>query len=632
MEEFRKLGLSEDVIKVLEKKGFEEPSPIQKQTIPAILNGDKDVIGQAQTGTGKTAAFGLPMIEQLKGHSKNVQAIVLAPTRELAIQVAEEINSFKGSKKINVVPVYGGQSMDLQLRALRRGADIVVGTPGRVIDHLKRGTLKIDNLKFLVLDEADEMLNMGFYDDVVKIMSFSNEDKRTMLFSATMPPLILNIAKKHMKDYEVFKVTPGEISTKQTDQIYLEVSSGERFEALCRIIDIEENFYGIVFCRTKRDVDTVAGRLSERGYDSDGIHGDLSQAQREKVLAKFKKKVSTIVVATDVAARGIDVKDLTHVINYALPQDPESYVHRIGRTGRAGKEGVAVTFITPEEYRKLQYIQRAVKTDIRKVQVPKVKDVIEAKKAKIKENISQIINDANIEEPYFKMAEEILGEGDAKEVVASMLKMAFPRELSEKNYREISDAVVERGSNKTRLFVTEGKADGLDRESLLDLVEKCNINTSLVSDISILDTFSFISLPFKEAEILLEEFKKHKKGGLTIKKSDKPQGGRGGGRGGSGGRGRPGGGGGGRGGSGGGGRRSGGGGGRSSGGRGRGGESRDSGGGRGGESRGSGGGKPSGGSKSGGPKSGGTRRKVSSKPKSGGKSGGGSKGGGSGKW
>ncbi len=600
MEEFRKLGLSEETIKVLEKKGFEEPSPIQKQTIPAILNGDKDVIGQAQTGTGKTAAFGLPMIEQIKGHSKNVQAIVLAPTRELAIQVAEEINSFKGSKKMNVVPVYGGQSMDLQLRSLRRGADIVVGTPGRVIDHLKRGTLKIDNLKFLVLDEADEMLNMGFYDDVVKIMSFSNDDKRTMLFSATMPPLILNIAKKHMHDYEVFKVTAGEISTKQTDQIYLEVSSSERFEALCRIIDIEEDFYGIVFCRTKRDVDTVASRLGERGYDSDGLHGDLSQAQREKVLNKFKKKASTIVVATDVAARGIDVKDLTHVINYALPQDPESYVHRIGRTGRAGKEGVAVTFITPEEYRKLQYIQRAVKTDIRKVEVPKVKDVIEAKKIKIKDDIADIINNANIEEPYFKMAEDLLGGEDAKEVVASILKMSYPRELLEKNYVEISDAVVDRKGNKTRLFVTEGKADGLDREALLEIVAECKIKTNLVSDISILDTFSFITLPFNEAEQLLEYFKKHKKGrGLTIKKSEKPQ------RSGGGGRGRGGSGGGGRGGSGGG-RGGGGGGKRSYGGK-------------------SGGGKSSGG---GGAKSGGTRRKVSSKPKS---SKGGSKGGG-GKW
>lgn len=631
MEEFRKLGLSEDVIKVLEKKGFEEPSPIQKQTIPAILEGDKDVIGQAQTGTGKTAAFGLPMIEQLKGHSKNVQAIVLAPTRELAIQVAEEINSFKGSKKINVVPVYGGQSMDLQLRALRKGADIVVGTPGRVIDHLKRGTLKIDNLKFLVLDEADEMLNMGFYDDVVKIMSFSNDDKRTMLFSATMPPLILNIAKKHMHDYEVFKVTPGEISTKQTDQIYLEVSSGERFEALCRIIDIEEDFYGIVFCRTKRDVDTVAGRLSERGYDSDGIHGDLSQAQREKVLAKFKKKASTIVVATDVAARGIDVKDLTHVINYALPQDPESYVHRIGRTGRAGKEGVAVTFITPEEYRKLQYIQRAVKTDIRKVEVPKVKDVIEAKKIKIKDDISQIINNATIEPPYFTMAEDILSGEDAKEVVASMLKMAFPRELLEKNYREISDAVVERGGNKTRLFVTEGKADGLDREALLEIVAECKINTSLVSDISILDTFSFITLPFKEAEILLEEFKKHKKGGLTIKKSEKPQGGgRGrGGHSGGGGRGRGGSGGGGgrgRGGSG-----SGGGGGRRGGSGGGGGRGGKSFGGKpgGGKSSGSDGGGKSSGSGSGKPRktsTSGVVKRKSSKSK-----GAGSKGGG-GKW
>jgi ATP-dependent RNA helicase DeaD len=347
MATFESLGLSDKTLKILERKGFEEPTPIQEKTIPAILEGEKDIVGQAQTGTGKTAAFGLPIIELIPEKSKAVQALVLTPTRELAIQVAEEINSLKGKKKLSIVPIYGGQSIELQLRSLRKGIDIVVGTPGRILDHLRRRTLKLQNISFLVLDEADEMLNMGFLEDVREIMDNTGPEKRTMLFSATMPREILQIAKKYMGEYDVMKVTKGQLTVSLTDQIYFEVSSADRFEALCRIIDIEEEFYGLVFCRTKIDVDTIANRLIERGYDADALHGDMSQGQREKILNKFKKHLLNVLVATDVAARGIDVQDLTHVINYSLPQDPESYVHRIGRTGRAGKEGNAITFITP---------------------------------------------------------------------------------------------------------------------------------------------------------------------------------------------------------------------------------------------------------------------------------------------
>lgn len=380
MDTFKSLGLSEDVLKVLEAKGFETPTPIQKKTIPAILNGEKDIVGQAHTGTGKTAAFGLPIMEQLKEGVNAVQVLVLTPTRELAIQVAEEIQSLKGKKRLSVVPVYGGQAISLQLRSLKKGVDIVVGTPGRIIDHINRRTLKLGEISFLVLDEADEMLNMGFLDDVKEIMEKTPESKRTLLFSATMPAPILQIAKKYMHDYELIKVTSNQLTVSNTDQIYFEVSEADKFEALSRIIDIEEDFYGLVFCRTKRDTDNVSRHLGERGYDVDALHGDISQAQREQILNKFKRKAINVLVATDVAARGIDVQDLTHVINYALPNDPQAYVHRIGRTGRAGKQGIAITFITPAEYRRLQYIKQAAKTDIRKAELPKVKDVIQTKK------------------------------------------------------------------------------------------------------------------------------------------------------------------------------------------------------------------------------------------------------------
>ncbi len=525
MASFEDLGLSEETLKVVKKKGFEEPTPIQEKTIPAILSGDKDIVGQAQTGTGKTAAFGLPIIELLPDISRSVQALVLTPTRELAIQVAEEISSLKGKRKLNIVPIYGGQSIDLQLRSLKKGVDIVVGTPGRIIDHLKRKTLKLNKISFLVLDEADEMLNMGFLDDVREIMDTTPEEKRTMLFSATMPKEIMQIAKKHMGDYEVLK-TKGQLTVKQTDQIYFEVAAADRFEALCRIIDMEEEFYGLVFCRTKVDVDQVGTRLIERGYDADALHGDMSQSHRERILGKFKKGLLNVLVATDVAARGIDVHDLTHVINFALPQDPDSYVHRIGRTGRAGKEGIAVTFITPSEYRKLQFIQRHAKTDIRKAKIPKVKEVIKAKKRRIRADLDEIAS-SYLETEYLNMSRDLLDTYEPEEIVAALLQYSFQEELDEKSYTEIAEAVVDT-KGKTRLFVTQGKKDGLTRKKLEDFIrDKSGIASNRIRDIHILDKFSFVTLPFNEAETLLSHFKKKTKGsGPFITKATKAKKGR----------------------------------------------------------------------------------------------------------
>ena len=509
MKGFKKLGLSEDILKVLEQKGFEVPTPIQEKAIPALLSGKKDVVGQAQTGTGKTAAFGLPIIEMLSQKTGSPQALILAPTRELAVQVADEINSLKGSKKVSVIPIYGGQSIVLQLRHLKKGVDIVVGTPGRVLDHIRRRTLKLDKISFLVLDEADEMLNMGFLEDVTEIMKQTPAEKRTLLFSATMPREIMSIAKRHMRDYDIFKVTEGELTVTKTDQIYYEVSQGDRFEALCRIIDIEEDFYGLVFCRTKVDVDKIANRLLERGYYAAPLHGDMSQNIREKILWKFKAKKVTILVATDVAARGIDVHNLTHVINYALPQDPESYVHRIGRTGRAGKEGTAITFITPTEYRKLQFISKMAQADIRKAKLPKVKDVINTKKLRIKSSVEEIVKlDPN--PVYAEMSRDLLKDNEPEAIISALLQHSFRGALDEKNYSEIEDAVVDvRG--KTRLFVTQGKQDKLTPKELINIIKsKCRISPENIKDVQVLDKFSFVTLPFHEAETVLSFFKNNK--------------------------------------------------------------------------------------------------------------------------
>jgi len=525
MKSFDELGLSADTLKTLKQKGFEEPTPIQEKTIPAILMEDKDVIGQAQTGTGKTAAFGLPIIELLQEKSKFVQALILTPTRELAIQVAEEIHSLKGKKKLSIIPIYGGQSIELQLRSLRKGIDIVVGTPGRVIDHLKRGTLKLENISFLVLDEADEMLSMGFLEDIEEIMKTTSAKKRTMLFSATMPSAILKIAQKYMRNYDILKVNQGQLTASKTAQIYFEVNASDKFEALCRIIDIEEEFYGVVFCKTKVDVDKISNHLTERGYDADALHGDISQNLREKILNRFKKRRVTILVATDVAARGIDVQDITHVINYALPHDPESYVHRIGRTGRAGKEGNAITFITPSEYRKLHLIQKRIKTDIRKAKLPGVKEIIQTKKRRIKSSLEDIVKET-LQNDFIDMANELLENNTPENTIAALLQHSFKDELNVKSYAEIESRIGSRVvdmKGKTRLFVTQGKQDGLTNKKLINAIrEKCGIKNENIKDVLILDKFAFVTLPFHDAETVLTYFKNRKKGmGLFITKAKK---------------------------------------------------------------------------------------------------------------
>ena len=509
---FDELGLSAETLEAVNKKGFEEPTAIQAMTIPVMLRDDTNIIAQAQTGTGKTAAFGLPLIEMIDPDYKTVQALILAPTRELAIQVSEEINSLKGAKKISVVPIYGGQSIDQQLRRLKKGVHIVVGTPGRIIDHLNRKTLKLKNIEHLILDEADEMLNMGFIEDMEKIMAFTNKQKRTLLFSATMPQRIKDLARKYMGNYEVLKVKKEPLTTNLTEQIYFEVKPSDKFEALCRIIDIEDGFYGLVFCRTKSDADAVANHLIDRGYDAEAIHGDITQMQREKTLQKFKKQQIHILVATDVAARGIDVNNMTHVINYSLPQDPESYVHRIGRTGRAGHEGTAITFITPSEYKQLMSIQRFAKTDIKKSTLPKVKDIIKAKRRKIYDDLTSVLKD-EIDEKYINWAKKLLEENEASDILAALLFYTFEEELNPDSYGEIKEIGAKERKQldvqgKTRLFVALGKKDKMTAKKLVDLIiSKVPIKARQIKDIQIMDKFSFITVPFEKAERIVSRFK-----------------------------------------------------------------------------------------------------------------------------
>lgn len=420
---FRELGLSESTLKSIEEIGYKVPSPIQAQAIPVVLSGT-DVVGQAQTGTGKTAAFMLPILEKINPENRNVQALVLCPTRELAVQVNDEAKKFaKNNRDINILSVYGGQSYDPQIRALKRGVQIVVGTPGRVMDHMKRKTLKLDHLKFMVLDEADEMLNMGFKDDIESILVETPEARQTVLFSATMPSEILRIARRHQKDPEVIRVAAKELSNRQIDQYYIEVRSRDRVGAMIRCIDAMQLTASIVFTNTKREVDDLVSKLQSEGYVAEGLHGDLKQVQRDRVMHAFRRKKVNILVATDIAARGIDVNNIDAVFNYDIPLNEENYVHRIGRTGRAGESGVSITFVFGRDMFKLRRIEAYTKSKMQKMPLPNAEDI---KNQRINKFVSELT--ANLENNDFSKEHEILGnlvdEGHSLvDIAASLLNM-----------------------------------------------------------------------------------------------------------------------------------------------------------------------------------------------------------------
>lgn len=505
---FADLWLSDKILEKIEKKWYTHPSPIQAGVIPLLLNGDKDIIWQAQTWTGKTASFALPILERLDPKLKDVQALILTPTRELSIQVAEEIKSF-ADKDVKVQLVYGGQNYSKEIEWLKRKPQIVVGTTWRVIDHITRKkTLKVENLKYLVLDEADEMLNMGFVEDIEQILQYTPYDKKTLLFSATMPRGIRNIVNKYIKDHDEVKIERKELTNPNIIQKYYRVDDRDKFDALCRIIEVEFDFYGLIFCRTKANVDEVASKLLQRWYKAEWTHGDISQNLREKTLSRFKNKAIKILVATDVAARWIDINDLTHVINYNLPENPETYTHRIWRTGRAGKTWEAISFVGRKDGRALAWIEKTIKTKIKQEQLPDSKDIVKLKKERLIDNTKELLEKKE-QYKYLSLAQDLLKLWDVEKILSLILEEWFGNEFDITHYKTIKNVKQAEAGNQ-RLFIARWKLDNINNPWQLIKFIEWEIWQRLwdVGRIDIKEKFSFITLEENDAYIVLTHFKK----------------------------------------------------------------------------------------------------------------------------
>ena len=421
MKTFAEFGLEPKVLQAITELGFEESTPIQDKAIPIGLTG-KDLIGQAQTGTGKTAAFGIPLINKIPVSEVRIVALIMTPTRELAIQVSEEIGKLTKYKGLRSLPIYGGQEIGRQIRALKKNPQIIIGTPGRLLDHINRKTIRLDDVRTVVLDEADEMLDMGFMEDIQNILKQVPTDHQTMLFSATMPANIQRLAQQFLREPEHVSVIPKQVTAPSIEQSYIEVHERQKFEALSRLLDMESPDLAILFGRTKRRVDELSEALQKRGYSADGLHGDLSQNQRDAVMRKFRDGSIDVLVATDVAARGLDVSGVTHVINFDLPQDPESYVHRIGRTGRAGKEGKAWSFVTPREVDHLHFIEKVTRQKMVKKPLPSLSEAIEGKQRITAERVIELVDNDDFAE-YKGLSIQLLEQYDSVQLLAAALKL-----------------------------------------------------------------------------------------------------------------------------------------------------------------------------------------------------------------
>ena len=565
---FEDLGLDEYTLKAVEKKGFVTPSPIQVLAIPRLLTGDTNLIARARTGTGKTAAFGLPIIQNVRGKSEHVEALILEPTRELAMQTCTEMQSFATSEYPRTTVLYGGASYSAQIKDLKRGSEIVVGTPGRIKDHIDRKTLDISKIKYFILDEGDEMLDMGFIDDIEEIFRHANPDCRILLFSATMPEPILKIAGNFMGEYDIIEEEKVIDEALLIDQKYWIVKESEKIEALVRLIDISPDFYGLVFTMTKADADRVTRELDMRGYEAAALHGDIMQNQREKVLERFRMKKTRILVATDVAARGIDIKGVSHVVNFSLPFDTATYVHRIGRTGRAGTQGIAVTFVRPEERRKLGFlsknIKKATKNDFAEGKIPSVNEVLSVKNERVlkelknklfelkveKAEVSVITEDQSDESqtpvteietsilrqelltPIFTdLANALCENQDAKEVLAGLLSVVYGEQLSPKHYGKINTKANAPRGDQLRIFVSLGKRDGYRAKEIADYFsELLHIPGRMVDDIDVAQQFTLLNLPVASARKAVEMSRSNHK--LPHMHIDEKEGGRGSRRGG----------------------------------------------------------------------------------------------------
>ena len=518
---FEEMGLSEEIQKAVRYMGFEEASPIQAKAIPAMISGI-DLIGQAQTGTGKTAAFGIPILEKVDPKLKKLQAIVLCPTRELAIQVADEIrNLSRYMHGIKVLPIYGGQDIVKQIRSLKSGTQIVIGTPGRVMDHMRRKTMKLDFVHTVVLDEADEMLNMGFREDIEFVLSGVPEERQTVLFSATMPKPIMEITKKFQNNAKVIKVTKKELTVPNIEQYYYDVKPKKKEEVLSRLLDIYSPRLSVVFCNTKKQVDLLVNALLGRGYFAAGLHGDMKQEQRDRVMQGFRTGKTEILVATDVAARGIDVDEVEAVFNYDLPQEDEYYVHRIGRTGRAGREGRAFSFVSGKEVYKLKEIQRYCKTKIYAQKVPSLNDVANTKMENILDDVERVIEQEDLDMMINAIEERVNNsEFTAMDMAAAFLKICCGMTEDNKNTEENDWEFGDTGAGEdgmVRLFINIGKKQRVRPGDILGAIAgESGMDGKLIGTIDMYDKYTFVEVPREYAREVLNAMKNVKIKGKTV--------------------------------------------------------------------------------------------------------------------
>ena len=518
---FEEMGLSEEIQKAVRYMGFEEASPIQAKAIPAMISGI-DLIGQAQTGTGKNAAFGIPILEKVDPKLKKLQAIVLCPTRELAIQVADEIrNLSRYMHGIKVLPIYGGQDIVKQIRSLKSGTQIVIGTPGRVMDHMRRKTMKLDFVHTVVLDEADEMLNMGFREDIEFVLSGVPEERQTVLFSATMPKPIMEITKKFQNNAKVIKVTKKELTVPNIEQYYYDVKPKKKEEVLSRLLDIYSPRLSVVFCNTKKQVDLLVNALLGRGYFAAGLHGDMKQEQRDRVMQGFRTGKTEILVATDVAARGIDVDEVEAVFNYDLPQDDEYYVHRIGRTGRAGREGRAFSFVSGKEVYKLKEIQRYCKTKIYAQKVPSLNDVANTKMENILDDVERVIEQEDLDMMINAIEERVNNsEFTAMDMAAAFLKICCGMTEDNKNTEENDWEFGDTGAGEdgmVRLFINIGKKQRVRPGDILGAIAgESGMDGKLIGTIDMYDKYTFVEVPREYAREVLNAMKNVKIKGKTV--------------------------------------------------------------------------------------------------------------------
>ncbi len=517
---FDELELYPSILRAVEEMGFEEMSPIQAKAIPVLLEG-KDIVGQAQTGTGKTAAFSIPLLQKINTKERNLQAVVLCPTRELAIQVAEEIRKLAlFMHGIKILPVYGGQEISKQIRSLKSGVQIIIGTPGRVMDHMRRKTVKFDHVNMIILDEADEMLNMGFREDIETILSQIPEERQTVLFSATMPQPILDIARTYQNDAQIVKVVKKELTVPKIEQYYYEVNQRNKEDVLSRLLDMYNPKLSLVFCNTKKQVDELTSALQGRGYFAEGLHGDLKQQQRDRVMHSFRNGKAEILVATDVAARGIDVDDVEAVFNYDVPQDDEYYVHRIGRTGRAGREGRAFTLVMGREIYKLKDIMRYCKTKIKAQPIPSINDVTAVKAEKVLDKVTDIINNEDLTK-MLHLIEERVNEEEftSLEMAAAFLKMIMgdnaSKEDDAKNMDDFGDTGAEAGM--VRLFINLGKNQRVRPGDILGAIAgETGMPGKLIGSIDMYDKYTFVEVPREHASEVIQVMKSAKIKGKSI--------------------------------------------------------------------------------------------------------------------